>query len=184
MFAMPERGSLGRRIRILVALCGVALCAVSVTGCSDEARAQRLYDDAMEHVEQDRLDEAIALFRRIESEFPETRAAARATENIETYSDLSDAEEVYPSRKAYLLLVDVARKLERYRSRHGRAPGRLEDLGADVAFVDPWGRALTYRPQGKGYELACLGEDGVPGGEGDSADMVVRNGTVVEGRWR
>jgi general secretion pathway protein G len=39
---------------------------------------------------------------------------------------------------------------------------------------DPWGRAYQYRSPGEGgkeYEISSFGKDGVPGGDGDNADV-------------
>jgi general secretion pathway protein G len=42
--------------------------------------------------------------------------------------------------------------------------------------LDPWGHPYLYASPGivnvKGYDLASLGADGAPGGEGDDADIV------------
>jgi general secretion pathway protein G len=42
--------------------------------------------------------------------------------------------------------------------------------------LDPWGHAYLYANPGvvnvRGYDLVSLGADGVPGGEGDDADIV------------
>ena len=42
--------------------------------------------------------------------------------------------------------------------------------------ADPWGNAYLYASPGvvnvQGYDLASLGADGMPGGEGDDADIV------------
>jgi general secretion pathway protein G len=41
---------------------------------------------------------------------------------------------------------------------------------------DPWGRPYVYRSPGEanlnGYDLVSLGRDGVPGGEGEDADVL------------
>ncbi len=39
---------------------------------------------------------------------------------------------------------------------------------------DAWGRPLGYRSEGESFVLTSLGEDGVPGGEGSSADLELR----------
>ena len=44
----------------------------------------------------------------------------------------------------------------------------------DAVPMDPWGGRYVYQPQGtvgRGYVLYSLGRDGVPGGQGDDADI-------------
>ncbi|KPF68946.1 type II secretion system protein GspG [beta proteobacterium AAP99] len=42
--------------------------------------------------------------------------------------------------------------------------------------LDPWGSPYQYRGQGEGreFEIICLGKDRSPGGQGDAADLVIR----------
>lgn len=49
--------------------------------------------------------------------------------------------------------------------------------------LDPWGRAYQYRSPGEHgeYDLASLGADGAPGGEGEAADVT---SWTAEGRSR
>ncbi|MCC2669192.1 MAG: gspG, partial [Armatimonadetes bacterium] len=47
--------------------------------------------------------------------------------------------------------------------------------GVTMIPADPWGNPYVYNvpgPYGQDYELASLGEDGVPGGTGDGEDIV------------
>ena len=39
--------------------------------------------------------------------------------------------------------------------------------------VDPWGKAYVYRLPGEGkeYDIISYGEDGLPGGAGEAADI-------------
>ena len=79
-------------------------------------------------------------------------------------------------------MVQSARALERYRASRGGPPDSLDALVPSylpAAVTDPWGRPLVYERSPKGYRLACLGSDGAPGGEGDSGDLIVVNGSFV-----
>ena len=43
-------------------------------------------------------------------------------------------------------------------------------------FLDPWGRPYLYRRPGQAgseYDLLTFGRDGVPGGSGEDADIIV-----------
>ncbi len=46
---------------------------------------------------------------------------------------------------------------------------------------DPWGREIVYLSPGRAgeeYELICYGADGMPGGEGDAADVILSGGAA------
>jgi general secretion pathway protein G len=84
----------------------------------------------------------------------------------------------------------LGKALDQYRIDTGRYPSTQQGLAALVERPadeprwqgpylakavppDPWGRAYVYRSPGErgDYELLSLGRDGVPGGDGDSADL-------------
>ena len=78
--------------------------------------------------------------------------------------------------------AQTARAVERYRVERRSVPESLEELVPRylaAAPVDPWGRPLVYSATGNSYRLSCLGADGAPGGQGESLDLVVRNGAFV-----
>jgi general secretion pathway protein G len=89
-----------------------------------------------------------------------------------------------------MALVETAQALEMFNLDYGRYPLTLEDLSSTVVPgyldterwrpmltrppCDGWRRPLVYRvpgPAGRPFDLLSLGEDGLPGGNGDSADM-------------
>jgi general secretion pathway protein G len=93
--------------------------------------------------------------------------------------------------KAALAQMDAFEKaLEQFRLDVGRYPSSEEGLAAltvrpsndprwqgpylkKAAPADPWGKAYVYRLTGTGdFEILSFGKDGVPGGEGDNADLV------------
>jgi general secretion pathway protein G len=65
----------------------------------------------------------------------------------------------------------------------GRLPYDLDDLRSPhkdldeplLDFVDdPWGHPFEYVPgANRGFTVRCLGADGLPGGEGEDADIVL-----------
>lgn len=83
------------------------------------------------------------------------------------------------------------RALDQYRLDTGHFPSSEQGLNAlferpsnesrwngpylrDKPPADPWGRPYRYRtpgPGGKDYEVVSLGKDGVPGGQGENADI-------------
>ncbi len=68
-----------------------------------------------------------------------------------------------------------------FKSHHrimGRFPSEQEGFSVlinakllDAVPVDPWGRPYVYRYNDKHSGVVTYGEDGVPGGQGDSADI-------------
>lgn len=154
-------------------------------GCtSKEERAERLYDKAQLQVQEGEFDAAVAIYEQIVDRFPGTTAARDARRQIVLYRGLDDAVRSYPARVARDLIVETARAIERYRRRERAWPESLERLVPGYLAqlpVDPWGRVLLYEAKGRrrGYILACLGEDGEPGGQGDGADWFVEDGSFV-----
>lgn len=181
---MPRNGSIIRRGRPEVNFAiACFLLVVVLAGCSsDEDRAQRMYDAAMDDVRDEDLEGAIAKFGEVVQRYPETPAGREAAKDIVLYRGLAGAVDRFPARSARDLMVDTARRIERFRGRNRRAPRSLEELfGAEQVPTDPWGRPLRYRTirGGRGYELSCLGMDDKAGGTGNSGDLLVRNGEFV-----
>jgi len=90
-------------------------------------------------------------------------------------------------------LVTLAEAVETYAAAHGTYPESLDDLlkpgtdgrpalGLERLPRDPWFRPFAYSPpvEGRPFELASLGSDGAPGGEGDGADIDIH--AIREGR--
>jgi general secretion pathway protein G len=74
-----------------------------------------------------------------------------------------------------------------YKITHGQKyPKSLEDAQANfnhsVVPTDAWGGAFSYQQEdgGRSYTLTSLGEDGSPGGEGVSADIVSNSGVIKD----
>lgn len=88
-------------------------------------------------------------------------------------------------------IQSLGRAIDQYRLDVGRFPTNEQGLAAlyerpagetrwngpylrDRPPTDPWGRPYRYRwpgPAGKDYEITSLGKDGVPGGQGENADL-------------
>jgi general secretion pathway protein G len=161
----------------------VAVCVALLLGCS-EGRAERMYRKAQKLIAEDQVEEAVVIYERILGEYPDTEAASKAEEEIGIYRSLVGASAIYPSRRARDVVIGAARAVETYGSRTGRYPESLDKLVSrylDALPVDPWNRPLRYRkkPGRRGYAIACYGEDGRPGGDGDDADIFVENGRFV-----
>ena len=154
------------------------------SACDGEGRAERLHDKAVRHVDEGKLEEAIALYQQVIDRYPDSDAARRARRQIVLYRGLDEAVQRFPLREARDLMVKTARAIQRYKGRHRRSPESLDRLLPDLLAeppIDPWGRALVYErtSEGRGYRLACYGSDGRPGGLGEAVDWYVENGEFV-----
>lgn len=86
-------------------------------------------------------------------------------------------------------IVSIDQALLEYATEHGmKYPDSLDQLiepdangdkylDRESLPVDPWGMEYQYDPptQGNNYRVYTFGKDGVPGGEGDDADMDQRS---------
>jgi general secretion pathway protein G len=95
-------------------------------------------------------------------------------DNVERFRATADVEQT----KAQMRAVEAA--IATYRLQRGELPPTLDALvGPDGTLdteqvpLDAWGFPLRYEPgaDGKTYELASFGSDGLEGGEGDAADI-------------
>jgi len=164
-------------------ICVLLLIALSIA-CTREGKAERLLESAKEQVEQGELQKAVELYDRLLEEFADTEVAKSAEREAVLYRGLADAVQSYPARTARDLVLKTARAIQRYRGARRSWPGSLEDLvpqNLRKVPIDPWGRQLFYaaKKAGRGYYLACYGEDGMSGGAQDDADWLVEDGDFV-----
>jgi len=184
--AMAKSNPPGSIARALPAVLTAALAALLLLGCAtDERRARELREEAQRLVDEDRLEEAVLVYEEILTRYPETETARKARDELETYRNLTQAIDRYPSHSSLDVMVRTGRAIERHRWRRGAYPESLRVLVPDFLDevpVDPWGRELRYRRKGptRGYVLACYGSDGEPGGEGEARDLIADNGRWVD----
>jgi len=156
------------------------LLVITASSCSgDERRAERLWRQAIECVRKSDTQGAVDRLQKIIDTFPDSRAAAKAREQIVVYRGLATAVENYPRRRARELMVQLARAIEVFRRDMGRAPVTLDELvPAKMASVpkDPWGRPFLYETTARGYRLRCLGAKGTPEGVPASEGLLVVDG--------
>ena len=97
------------------------------------------------------------------------------------------------SKTAAVQIADIEKSLEIFKLDVGRFPSAEEGLNALVTKPDsaagwngpylkgglpndPWGKPYQYKPAANGnVEILSLGADGVPGGEGENADIKNRS---------
>ncbi|HET9664993.1 MAG TPA: type II secretion system protein GspG, partial [Burkholderiales bacterium] len=93
-------------------------------------------------------------------------------------------------KRAWRDMEGIIALLEQYRTANGVYPTTAQGLTAlgslgAVPAADPWGRPFVYRSPGllTDFELETLGADGLPGGEGDDADVTSWAEASLIGRW-
>ncbi len=100
------------------------------------------------------------------------------------YKGFMEAEVKKSRRLAKDEMLAIARALLDGQSRNAFYPASLEELdpSGSLSHVDPWQRPYKYERSSdrKGYRLECLGQDGVPGGDGDNRDLLILNGEIVK----
>ncbi len=159
-----------------------ALVVASSSCGGAERRAERLWRQAIDHVEKGDTQGAVDLLQKIIDEYPDARVAEKAREQIVVYKGLATAVQDYPARRARELMVQLARASESFRRETGRTPATLDELvPAKIASVpnDPWGHPFLYAATAQGYRLTCQGADGAPGGRAESADLIVVDGAFL-----
>ena len=71
-------------------------------------------------------------------------------------------------------MSDVRTQLEQQRMDSGEFPAGLDELKMKPSrLLDGWGHRLEYEKTPGGFRLRSLGSDGIEGGEGDGADIVL-----------
>jgi len=187
------------RTRIAPALALLTLLA----GCSSEdpRLPGNLYEEARKLNLEGRSLEARAMMKQLVDRYPDTEAARQATRDlflIEAFVNRDVADRQKQVRAALKRVTDA---LIRYKAKTGEYPDSLHGLVPEYLEQvpeAPWGHPFLYRPyvsrpveevQAKrgpvrqkfntkldGYYLACLGTDGLPGGEGLAGDILIKDG--------
>jgi hypothetical protein len=187
------------RTRFAPALALLALLA----GCSSEdpRLPGNLYEEARKLNLEGRSMEARAMMKQLVDRYPDTEAAQQATKDlylIEAFVNRDLADRQKQVRAALKRITDA---LIRYKGKSGEYPDSLQGLVPeylDQVPESPWGHPFLYRPyvtrpveevqvkrgpvrqkfntKFDGYYLACLGTDGLPGGEGLAGDILIKDG--------
>jgi Type II secretion system (T2SS), protein G len=168
--------------RAVALLLLLAACAAFLS-CA-ESKARRLAAQADALARQSKYEDAIGLLERLERDYPKTDAARGVRERIVLYRGFLEANQKQDRRRAKDDLIAIGRALVHYYEKKRRYPATLDELAGDQSIpeVDPWGRVYVYSPSvdRSSYRLECLGEDGVRGGEGNSVDIRIVNGNLVQ----
>ena len=165
-----------------IAMFAITLVVLESSCGGAERRAERLWRQAIEHVEKGDTQGAVDRLQKIIDEYPDARIAEKAREQIVVYKGLATAVQDYPVRRARQLMVQIARASESFQRENGRTPATLNELvPAKIAGVpnDPWGHPFLYAATARGYRLTCQGADGASGGSGEAADLIVVDGAFL-----
>jgi hypothetical protein len=166
--------------RVFFTVVLTTLLVITASSCDlDERRAQRLWRQAIDHVEKGDTQGAVDRLQALIDTFPDTRAAEKARAQIVVYRGLATAVENYPVRRARELMVQLARAIETFHGKNGRVPVTLDELvPLTIASVpnDPWERRFVYETTPGGYRLSCLGAKGQAGDVDASEGLLVVNG--------
>jgi general secretion pathway protein G len=87
---------------------------------------------------------------------------------------------------AKMKMRSIVDGIKHYRLRTGKIPQSIGDMCGDDEDnrdldcteppKDPWNNDFEYTPKDRrNYDLVCLGADGAPGGEGEEADITLKD---------
>ena len=180
-----------------------ALLALLALSCDSEdpRLPQSLYDEAVDLNKQGKTLEAKSMMEMISRQFPDTQPGKQAGKDLYLIEVLLKQDMQQRQKELADDMRRVANALTRYKGNHGEYPAELTALVPEYLEKvpeTPWGHPFLYRPyvknpivdiKGKrgavsqrfntafdGYQLACLGVDLQPGGEGMAADTFIVNG--------
>lgn len=165
------------RARSVVMAC---IFVVLLASCSEEKDAQQALRSAMSDSDRP-VSELRADLQSLIERWPESEAAKRAQEELESFDALAESTARGLSLRAWDAVRTVAQAAERFRLRHGRYPKDVRELiprYLEERVADPWGGDVLFVASGKGYKVISYGSDGMPGGIDDAADVMVDSRTV------
>jgi hypothetical protein len=85
-------------------------------------------------------------------------------------------EEVPPTALTRTCMTVTEGRIHDYAATHHHLPSKLSDLprladNRNDSIIDGWGNAIQYEVDGQSVTLLGLGKDGLPGGDGQNADI-------------
>ena len=177
-------------------------------GCSnsDDPRLPALlYEDALQKNQAGQGDAARLMMAEIVKQFPDSEAATKARKDIYQIDALQKKDLAQRQQEVRTILKRVMDALSRYKTKKGEYPGNLLDLVPEyleLPPLTPWGHPFPYRAfvgvpiedvtdrRGRlsqrintkldHYYLCCLGTDFEPGGFGLAADILVKDGEILD----
>lgn len=186
----------------LCAIPALALLAL-LAGCSSEdpRLPTHLYEEARKLNLEGRSLEAKAMMKQLAERYPDSEAAQQAKRDLYLIEAFVNRDLADRQKQVRASLKRITDALIRYRGKAGEYPGSLQGLVPeylDQVPETPWAHPFLYRPyvtqpieevqvkrgpakqkfntKFDGYYLACLGTDGLPGGEGLAGDILIKDG--------
>ncbi len=180
---------------------------MALAGCNaeDPRLPTQLYEDAVQKNQANQGAAAKLMMQRIVQQYPESEAATKARKDLYLIESMQKKELGERQQTVKQGLKRVTDALSRYKTKKGEFPGSLTDLVPDYLESvpeTPWGHPFLYRAyvgvpmedvtDRRGnvtqrmntkldhYHLCCLGTDFEPGGEGMAADILVRDGEILD----
>lgn len=171
----------------------------------DPRLPQSLYEDGRKLNVAGKGPEARALWNDLIARYPDSDAAQRAKKDLFFVNAMIERDQNDRARATRAVLAKVVNALARYREKRGEYPTSLNDLVPEYLDQVPmasWGHPFFYRSyvgqpivsiipkRGPArqlfntkldhYDLASLGTDLAPGGDGLAKDMLYHDGDSVD----
>ena len=181
------------------------LLLMSACNGEDPRLPAQLYEDAVQKNQANQGAAAKLMMQRIVQQFPESEAATRARKDLYLIESLQKKELSERQQTIRIGMKRVMDALTRFKSKKGEFPSGLSDLVPEYLESvpeTPWGHPFLYRAfvgvpmedvtDRRGnvtqrmntkldhYYLCCLGTDFEPGGDGMAADILVRDGEILD----
>lgn len=181
------------------------LPALACGNSQDPRLPTQLYEDALQKNQAGQGDAARLMMAEIVKQFPDSEAANKARKDIYQIDALQKKELTQRQQEVRITLKRVMDALTRYKTKKGEYPDSLMNLVPEYLEsppLTPWGHPFPYRAyvgapiedvtDRKGrlsqkfntkldhYYLCCLGTDFEPGGVGMAADILVKDGEVLD----
>ena len=178
-----------------------------LAGCSSEdpRLPANLYEEARKLNVEGRSLEARAIMRQLTQQYPDSDAAQQARRDLFLLDAFVARDQSDRQKQVRAALKRIADALTRYKGRKGEYPASLQELVPeylDQVPETPWKHPFFYRAfvskpiedvqvrrgpvrqrfntKLDGYDLACLGTDLKPGGEGAAADILLQDGEPID----
>ena len=181
------------------------LLALGCGNSEDPRLPAHLYEDALQKNQAGQGDAARLMMEEIIKQFPDSEAATKARKDIYQIEALQKKELAQRQQEVRTIVKRVTDALTRYKARKGDYPSNLMELVPDYLESpprSPWGHPFLYRAfvgipieditDRRGnvsqrfntkldhYYFCCLGADFGPGGTGMAADILVKDGEILD----
>ena len=181
------------------------LLALGCSNSEDPRLPTQLYEDALQKNQAGQGDAARLMMAEIVKQFPDSEAATKARKDIYQIDALQKKELAQRQQEVRTMMKRVLDALTRYKTKKGEYPSSLLDLVPEYlesAPLTPWGHPFPYRAfvgvpiedvtDRRGnisqrfntkldhYYFCCLGTDFEPGGLGMAADILAKDGEILD----